>query len=239
MREELAGRLLDQLFDWSDEERTESVTALARLAQFKFDHYEGFSAGERFFERLARWLVQFEGEADRRRLLEFVRSELVFISRDEMNQAISCAYPHHIRQLLIAQTAESLNLPEHMLAQITSSAEFRAIRRATLFLGLSDGARLDLLRRSSSELSHEQFSLSPELGEGAQKSMQGETGRGAGITAVRRITLLPEHSSLLTTSMAAAPRSLINARTDRGKVSLKGHERTSETLQFGPSSRIR
>lgn len=172
MREELAGRLLDQLFDWSDEERTESVAALARLAQFKFDHYEGFSAGERFFERLARWLVQFEGEADRRRLLEFVRSELVFISRDEMNQAISCAYPHHIRQLLIAQTAQVLNLPEHMLAQITSSAEFRAIRRATLFLGLSDGARLDLLRRSSSELSHEQFSLSPELGEGAQKSMQ-------------------------------------------------------------------
>lgn len=189
VRDELAGQLLDKLFDWTNQERAEWMADLSVMANYKFDHYEGFSVGERFFERLARWLVQFENADDRRRLVDFVRGELVFISRDEMNQAILGAYPHHIKPILIRQAAEALSLPQHRLAAITGSPEFGEIRRKTLFLGLSDEARLDQLRRSSSELSHEQFSLSAELGDYAKQSMveklaaalvsQGATGSAA------------------------------------------------------------
>ena len=174
MRDNLAGRLLDHLVDWQPDEKSELFADLARLARYKLDHYEGFSAGERFFARLARWLSQFEAMEDRRRLINFVRNDLIFISRNELIHTITCVYPHHIRHLLIRQAAELLELPAYKVTRITGTKEFYSLRRKTLFLGLSDGARLDLLRRSSHELSHEQFSLSAELGDGAQSSMIGK-----------------------------------------------------------------
>lgn len=171
MRDELAGRLLDRLVDWSDDERSEWVPALRRMASYKYDDYEGFSVGERFFERLARWLSQGRSDEEKRLMLNFVARDLVFISRDELNHAISCVYPDHIKARLIARVADELAVPAHRVREITNSPEFRALRRKTLYLGLSDGARLDRLRRSSPELSHEQFWLSPELSENRSKSV--------------------------------------------------------------------
>lgn len=171
MRDDLAGRVLDKLLDWTDEERADWVADLATMARYKFDDYEGFSAGERFFERLARWLGQFPDHSDRRRLVEFVRCELVFISRSEMNQAISCVYPHYIKPILAERAALQIGIPDYRRYKVVSDTAFKALRRKTVFLGLSDGARLDQLRRSSAELSHEQFSLTSELGDHAQQSM--------------------------------------------------------------------
>ena len=171
MRDDLAGRVLDKLLDWTDEERKDWVTDLSTMASYKFDDYEGFSAGERFFERLARWLAQFPDPSDRRRLVEFVRRELVFISRREMNQAISCVYPHYIKPVLAERAALEIEAPAYLRCKIVSDTVFKALRRKTVFLGLSDGARLDQLRRSSAELSHEQFSLTTEVGDHARQSM--------------------------------------------------------------------
>lgn len=171
MRDELAGRLLDRLVDWTDDERAHWVTDLRRLAGYKYDEYEGFSAGERFFERLARWLSQVNSPDDIRAMLEFVLNDLVFISRSEMNHAISCVYPHHVKRRLISSVADELSIGRHKVARITATAEFKARRRQTLYLGLSDGARLDRLRRSNHELSHEQFWLTPELGPTVRKSI--------------------------------------------------------------------
>jgi hypothetical protein len=147
------------------------MTDLRRLASLKFDQYEGFAAGERFFESLARWLGQFDAGEDRRRLVEFVRQELVFISRDEMNHAIECVYPDYVKRDLIEATAVRAGMSPFEVARVVDSLEFRTLRRKTLYLGLSDGARLDQFRRSSPELSHEQFWLSPELGDHARTTM--------------------------------------------------------------------
>ena len=171
MRDELAGRLLDSLLDWSTQEQAEWVPDLQQLASHKFDNYEGFSVGERFFESLARWLSQFPDQADRHRLIRFIREKLVFISRDEMNHAIECAYPDVIRRAQIRDVAEELSIPSYKVKTITESVEFRTLRRKTLYFGLSDGARLDRFRRSNPELSHEQFWLVPELGRQAQSGM--------------------------------------------------------------------
>lgn len=171
MRDELAGKLLDRLVDWTPEEQAQWVLDLRRMAAYKYDAYEGFVPGERFFESLARWLGQFDEQAARRLLLKFVREDLIFISREEINHAIACVYPDHIKYVLIGLAATDLGLPSHLVDRIAQSAEFRSLRRRTLYLGLSDGARLDRLRRSSPELSHEQFWLSPELGDEAIRTM--------------------------------------------------------------------
>lgn len=171
MRDELSGRLLDCLLDWSDDEQAQLMPDLRRLASLKFNDYEGFAAGERFFESLARWLGQFDSGFDRLRLIRFVRDELLFISRDELNHAIECVYPDYIKRDLIEATATLIGASPFEVSRIVACDEFRALRRKTLYLGLSDGARLDRLRRSSPELSHEQFWLSPELGLHARETM--------------------------------------------------------------------
>lgn len=176
MRDELAGRLLDSILVWTQAEQSEWMSDLRRLAEFKYDSYEGFSAGERFFESLARWLAQFESPEQRRTLIDFVRRSLVFASKDEVAHAIATVYPDFVKPQLIEKVAVQLGLPKFAVRAITSSDAFRSLRRRTLYLGLSDGARLDILRRSSPELSHEQFWLSPELGPRSAKSMLGKLG---------------------------------------------------------------
>lgn len=171
MKDELAGQLLDRLLEWTDQEQATWMADLRRLAAYKYDHYEGFAPGERFFESLARWLGQFADPTARRRLLRFVREELVFISRDELNNAIACVYPDYLKPRLVDVVADELGVSPHRVGAIVGSPEFLTLRRKTMFLGLSDGARLDRLRRASSELSHEQFWLSPELGEHAAETM--------------------------------------------------------------------
>jgi hypothetical protein len=172
MRDELSGQLLDKLLTWSSDEQAQWMADLRRLAAYKYDDYEGFAAGERFFESFARWLGQFESPDARRRLVTFIRSELIFISRDELNHAIACVYPDFIKRALVIQVAEELALSPFDVHQIVGSIAFRSLRRKTLYLGLSDGARLDRLRRASPELSHEQFWLSPELGPHAISTMR-------------------------------------------------------------------
>lgn len=171
MRDELAGRLLDEFLTWTPEERSDWIAELRRLATHKYDTYEGFSAGERFFESFVRWIRQFNID-DARRLVKFVREELIFISSKEMNHAIACVYPDFIKRHLISWAAEELGLSHYRIKQVVDSNTFKALRRKTLYLGLSDGARLDRLRRSSPELSHEQFWLSPELGPHAVTTMR-------------------------------------------------------------------
>ena len=171
MKDELAGRLLDELMTWTPEEQAEWIADLRRLATHKYDSYEGFSAGERFFESLVRWLRQFDTD-DARRLMTFVRTELIFISSQEMNQAIACVYPDFIKRHLVSRVAVEMGVSHYRVKKVVESERFRALRRKTLYLGLSDGARLDRLRRSNPELSHEQFWLSPELGPHAVTTMR-------------------------------------------------------------------
>jgi hypothetical protein len=171
MRDELAGRLLDQLLSWNDAEQALWMSDLQKLAAFKYDGYEGFAAGERFFESLARWISQFEEVSDRHALVDFVRSQMLFISRDEMNHAIDCVYPDFVKQILIQRAATECELPPYLSKTIVGTTTFKTLRRKTLFLGLSDGARLDRLRRASPELSHEQFSLMASVSQTVRESM--------------------------------------------------------------------
>jgi hypothetical protein len=99
---------------------------------------------------------------DRATALDFVLDRLIFISDAEMAHLIELVYPDHIESVLRRRVAERLACSRYAVASIVGDDAFTAIRRRSLVLGASDGARLDRLRRSAPFLSHEQFLQSTE-----------------------------------------------------------------------------
>jgi hypothetical protein len=169
MREELARRLLAKLMGWSAPELVDLGGSLQTLARIKYDEYEGFRPGEKFLESLAGWLEPF-GPADKKRLVDFILRSLIYLSRPELDHLLDTVYTEIIRPQVLASTATLLGVPGYKVAQLASSEEFRRIQRSMLICGLSDGARLDRLRRASPQLRHEQFYPSAELTESVQDS---------------------------------------------------------------------
>ena len=157
MRSELAEELLNSLMGWDRAAFQEKVRRLEALAAYKYDEYANFRPGVKFLESLAAWLGQFESGTERVTALEFVLERVVFISDAEMSHLIELVYEDHIEAVLRRHVAGALEVPEWRVAEIVGSSEYRELRRRSLILGASDGARLDRLRRSAPLLSHEQF----------------------------------------------------------------------------------
>jgi hypothetical protein len=169
MKDDLARRALANTLGWGALDVSNRGAELQTLATLKYDEYEGYWPGEGFLEHLTAWLGQMS-DTDRQRAIDFVRNELVFISRAELDHLIETVYPDHIRPLLVARAADRLGLAPWRVREITTSSVFREVHRKTLVLGLADGARIDRLRRTS-DFSHEQFYLAPELSEASIKRM--------------------------------------------------------------------
>lgn len=112
---------------------------------------------------------QFEIPAERRTAYEFVMKRLVFCSEAEMRHLVEVAYPDFVRPVLLgrvaAEYAADLGPSPHRVARIAGSKQFAAWQRRCLFLGLSDGARIDAFRRTNRDLNHEQIWQTYELSE--------------------------------------------------------------------------
>lgn len=163
MRDTLAETLLAKVLGWQPRDIARERPVLQALASLKYDEYEQFSPGLRFIESLALWLNQFE-TADREIAYQFVKNSLVFCSAEEMDHLVETAYHDHIRSILLAKSAAEQNLNRRHIGRIASSIPFRMLQRQTLFLGLSDGARIDTFRRANgADLNHEQIWQTHEL----------------------------------------------------------------------------
>lgn len=162
VRTSLANRLLRTLVGLDEEEESELVPRLMTMAELKWDSYEGFGAGQRFMESLARWLPGFPDQPTRRRWLEFLLSKLVFVSEAEIDHLIAVTYPDFIRPAVLERAAVASEIDPHRKARLMNSPAFKVELRRILVLALSDGARLDVLRRNC-DLSHEQFVPLPEV----------------------------------------------------------------------------
>jgi hypothetical protein len=89
-----------------------------------------------------------------------------------MGHLVSIAYPDFVRPRLIGRGASAIGVPDYRVARIVADPEFRSIQRRCLFLGLSDGARIDTFRRSNSRvLTHEQIRQTYEIPEGRAEKM--------------------------------------------------------------------
>lgn len=163
MRDALAERLLGNVMEWSNEDIARQRPVLQALASLKYDEYQQFSPGMRFVESLALWLQQFGTLDERKTAYNFVLSRLVFLSHAEMAHFAAIAYPDVIRPIFIEKAASDASLPAFRVSQVLAADVFKKLEAASLFFGLSDGARIDLFRRSNKELSHEQIFTSYEL----------------------------------------------------------------------------
>ena len=126
-----------------------------------------------FVESLAIWLRNFEQLEERQAAYRFIKEHLVFISEAEMRHLVSLAYPGHIRPTLLRKAARELRVPNYAIAKIVASDAFQRSERQSLFLGLSDGARIDILRRMS-ELNNEQVYATYQLSNEKAADMLGE-----------------------------------------------------------------
>jgi hypothetical protein len=163
VRSELAEELLDRLMKWDRAVFQERVRRLEALATYKLDEYGNFRPGVKFFESLAGWLGQFADEVERATALDFVLDRLIFISDAEMTHLIELVYADYIELALRERVADELDgVSRYEIARIVEDDTFKSLRRRSLVLGASDGARLDRLRRSAPFLSHEQFLQSTE-----------------------------------------------------------------------------
>ena len=158
MKDSLAEALLGQVMGWdgTDLPTSNTLLSLQMLASHKYDGYERFRPGRKFIESLAIWLRQFPTVDERRTALSFVQRRLIFISNNEMEQLVEILYAKIIRPILRGYVSNKLGIPEYAIRDIENSAEFARARRQSLFLGLSDGARMDEFRRSNRALSTEQ-----------------------------------------------------------------------------------
>ena len=167
MKDSLAEALLGQVMGWDGTDITTSNTLLSlqMLASHKYDGYERFRPGRKFMESLAIWLRQFPTVDERRTALAFVQRRLIFISNNEMEQLVEVLYPKVIRPILRGYVSTKLGIPKYAVNGIENNPEFARARRQSLFLGLSDGARMDEFRRSNRDLSTEQVYATHEVSE--------------------------------------------------------------------------
>ena len=158
MNQDLGLRILGQIMDWNDDRARREFDWLKLMARLKYDGYRDFQAGMRFVESLATWLQQFT-QQERETAYAFVRHTLIYIGPGEMQRLVEQFYPRTVRNHLARTVATECRIPLYrVLADSKTLAAVQRLHRQTLFMGLSDGARIDTIRRvNSSSLSNEQF----------------------------------------------------------------------------------
>lgn len=187
MNEELGLKLLANLLEWTHEAREEYLW-LKFMARYKYDGYQDFVAGKRFLASLIAWLRQFTTVAERRIAYRFVRDRLVYLGPAEMNHLVRRTYHETIRPRLGRAVAAHLGIPEHLIwSHPDADATYKRLLRASLFFGLSDGARIDVFRRANTGIiSNEQVLVATQIHDSKWKSVlkklqkeQGEDARFA------------------------------------------------------------
>ena len=165
MNQDLGLRVLGQIMNWTDERARREFAWLRLMARLKYDGYRDFQAGMRFIESLVTWLQQFEQPRERETAYAFVRHTLVYIGPNEMQRLVEQFYPRTVRDRLVHMVATECSIqPYRVLSDTDARAAEKRLRRQTLFMGLSDGARIDTIRHTNSYLlGNEQFVQSTQI----------------------------------------------------------------------------
>lgn len=157
MRSSLAEKLLIKVMNWSVQEVAEERPLIQSMANLKYDEYQQFSPGIRFTESLAQWLSQFDVN-ERISAYEFIKSHLIFVSSEQMTHLVSICFAEKINPWLLGKVAALKKIPRYYIKTLYNSPEYKEIKRRSLFLGISDGAKIDQLRRSCGISNEQVFS---------------------------------------------------------------------------------
>jgi hypothetical protein len=178
------------------------------LARWKYDRYEGYGPGRRFWEHALGWLRSLD-PSDRAPALRLIGRRLVFVSRDELIHLVRRAYPDHVRPALLRRVAAEVGVQGPPFGQLAHDPRFAQLLRRLVVVGLSDGAQLDLLRRAMPELASDRFVLEHRTlsrlpaAEEARHTIAVDDFSGTGGSLIRReggrfegrLTELPEHAA--------------------------------------------
>lgn len=161
---ELGLQVLGNIMHWDDARAREEFAWLRLMARFKYDGYRDFLAGVRFIESLVTWLQQFEHE-ERETAYIFIKRRLIYIGPLEVQRLVENFYHRTVEKRLLKCVAASMGIkPYEVWANIAACEEFDRLKRRTLFMALSDGARLDVLRHANvGVLSNEQFVVATQI----------------------------------------------------------------------------
>lgn len=165
MNRELGLKILADLLGWTDAEASDEYRWLRVMSNLKYDGYQDFAAGKRFIESLIGWLKQFRSPEERAVAYTFVRQRLVYLGPGEIQHLVRLTYPDHIRRRLVEIVATHRGIrPHEVWTDPDARDALLALRRRTLFVGLSDGARIDIFRRANvGVLSNEQIVAMPQF----------------------------------------------------------------------------
>lgn len=178
MKTELALKLLRNALGWDNPTATREIVRIEHLANVKYDSYRNFEPGRRFLESLVLWLRQFSPD-DRQVAYDFVVQRMLYISDVQMDHLVGLLYHQRILPVLLKQASDLTGLSRYQVKKIRSSSEFRMLERRSLFLGMSDGARMDSFRRKNA-LHNDQVSVSYELIESKWSRMYEELKKDLG-----------------------------------------------------------
>jgi len=155
MRSGLAEKLLIELMEWEPSEVAVERPLLQALSNLKYNEYQQFSIGTLFIQSLVKWLGQFDNSAERKIAYSFIKRKLIFFSNNQILHLVNSTFSKVINPLLVKKTALNLGISRYKISAITTNNKFKNISRKCLYIGLSDGSRIDQLRRVS-KLNNEQ-----------------------------------------------------------------------------------
>jgi hypothetical protein len=164
MNQELGLRVLGKVMGWGDDRAREEFARLSILAWYKYDTYRDFVAGARFIEKLAEWLQQFE-IPDRDAAYLFIQNRLIYLTPSEINHLVDLCFLERFQPAIRSTAANDLKVKPYLVwASGESRAAYSRLLRSSLFIGLSDGARIDTFRRANAGIvSNEQVLLALEI----------------------------------------------------------------------------
>jgi|TARA_R110000851_G_scaffold310283_2_gene470032 hypothetical protein len=173
MRTRLAERLLVEIMKWEPQEVSAERPLLQALSNFKYNEYQQFSIGTLFIESLVKWLNNFKTIEERKIAYNFLKNRVIFFSNNQILHLVNSTFNTVIQPILVDKTARKLNISKNLVTKITNNDEYDINLRRSLFIGLSDGAKIDHLRRSSN-LDNEQVIPTYEVNRTKVKDMLDE-----------------------------------------------------------------
>lgn len=175
MKHETAFKFIGEQLDWTDADFAKEFRELQLMIDHKYDSYQGFQPGTRFHVNLLNWLSQVASKADKKTIYQFVKDRLVYVSQREMHHLVSLMMP------MIERNAHQRVAKEMLLPLYKTYIEQAAIDRVaqllrrTLYVGLSDGARIDVFRRyNEGKVSNEQVVAFSEITSAKWEDLQKE-----------------------------------------------------------------
>jgi len=164
MNQDYVLRTLSTVMGWDTDRSREEFAWLGLMSQIKYDGYQDFLAGMRFIESLLDWVQQFKSD-ERETAYDFVRRALIYIGPLEMSHLVELFYPEVVQLKLMQETAAKLGIkPYQVWANADADKLYRRLLRQTLFIELSDGARIDIFRRANAGVvNNEQIVTAPRI----------------------------------------------------------------------------